>query len=228
MKYVAVDIETTGLEKSVNQIIQMAFVAEDTNAPLEEVEKLPSLVITFDLRDVQIVGNIHALTMNNSLLEKIKNWDDSNIILKQEDEVAVVTLIRRFLASNGFTKNGTVPKAVLAGKNISGFDLPFILEKFPSLSSYFSRRTLDPSILYLRNEDEDVPSLWECLSRAGIEKEVAHTALEDAQDIIRVMRASSMKAYVWWYLIFIKKYYTILSNNKKGSLFVKGEIIWEY
>ena len=53
----------------------------------------------------------------------------------------------------------------------------------------FSQRVLDPAILYMNLlKDKEVPNLKECLKRAGIEKEVAHDALEDALDVIRLLR----------------------------------------
>lgn len=53
----------------------------------------------------------------------------------------------------------------------------------------YRHRIIDPSILYVDwSKDESLPSLDECLKRAGIEKSVTHTAVEDAWDVIQVLR----------------------------------------
>jgi DNA polymerase III epsilon subunit-like protein len=49
-------------------------------------------------------------------------------------------------------------------------------------------RTLDPAMLYTLYTDPEPPSMKTCMERAGFEGEVAHTALEDALMVIRLLR----------------------------------------
>jgi hypothetical protein len=50
-------------------------------------------------------------------------------------------------------------------------------------------RILDPSILFCDwNEDDSLPSLIRCKERANIEGIVTHNALEDAWDVIELLR----------------------------------------
>jgi hypothetical protein len=78
----------------------------------------------------------------------------------------------------------------IAGKNYASFDGKF-LEKVSGWKDLikYRHRIIDPSILYIDwNKDENLPSLNECLKRAEIKKTVMHTALEDAWDVIQVLR----------------------------------------
>ena len=96
-----------------------------------------------------------------------------------------------FLTSNGIveTQYGDV-KIIAAGKNFASFDRPF-LENIPNFSDYINmgHRCIDPVNHYVDFEnDTDLPSLAECMKRAGIEGEVTHKAVEDAWDVVRVLR----------------------------------------
>ena len=78
----------------------------------------------------------------------------------------------------------------VAGKNFGTFDKKF-LERLPRWKQLIRTRSrlLDPSILYIDWEnDVDPPSLNTCKERAGISGEVSHNALEDAWDVIQVLR----------------------------------------
>jgi exonuclease I len=48
-------------------------------------------------------------------------------------------------------------------------------------------RVLDPAMLFIRPTDKKLPGLKNCLQRIGIEKEIAHDALEDVYDTIIVL-----------------------------------------
>lgn len=77
-----------------------------------------------------------------------------------------------------------------AGKNFAGFDKKF-LEKLPRWKQVFSirSRVLDPGILFVDwINDESIPSLAECKKRAGIEGVVTHNAVEDAMDVVMLLR----------------------------------------
>ena len=87
--------------------------------------------------------------------------------------------------------NGYPIKVLAAGKNFATFDIRFI-EKLPTHQCYpveFNHRVVDPAMLYLNpNTDNVPPSMFECMKRAGIEGDVAHTALEDALTVISLLR----------------------------------------
>lgn len=77
-----------------------------------------------------------------------------------------------------------------AGKNFGTFDKVF-LERLPRWNQVVKvkQRILDPSILYVDwKKDAEVPGLGKCKERAGYDKVVSHNAVEDAWDIIRLLR----------------------------------------
>ena len=77
-----------------------------------------------------------------------------------------------------------------AGKNFATFDLKF-LERLPRWKQVFKvrQRIIDPSVLFTNwGEDDSLPSLSLCKTRAKMDGHVAHDAVEDARDIIRLLR----------------------------------------
>lgn len=77
-----------------------------------------------------------------------------------------------------------------AGKNFGTFDKRF-LEKLPHWKEVFGihSRTLDPAILYVDWEtDKVIPSMIDCKTRAGVPGAVTHNALEDAWDVVQLLR----------------------------------------
>jgi oligoribonuclease len=88
---------------------------------------------------------------------------------------------------NGATKPITIN---VAGKNFGTFDKLF-LEQLPWWKKLIRtrQRVIDPSILFCNwKEDESLPSLTECKKRANVEGIVTHNALEDAWDVIEILR----------------------------------------
>lgn len=78
-----------------------------------------------------------------------------------------------------------------AGKNFASFDDRFLRSDMPDFVQYFRYhcRVLDPAILYWKPlEDTKLPDTKTCMERAGLDDEVAHTALEDAKVIIKLIQ----------------------------------------
>ena len=81
-----------------------------------------------------------------------------------------------------------------AGKNFFTFDINFINPLFEMSSELgnsikFRSRVLDPAILYADwNNDDALPGLGLCKERAGLDPLVTHDALEDAWDVIELLR----------------------------------------
>lgn len=72
----------------------------------------------------------------------------------------------------------------IAGKNFAIFDKGF-LDKFScfkkTILRKMSHKILDIGSMYVTKEDKSLPSLDECLRRAGINESVPHTAVDDAR-----------------------------------------------
>jgi hypothetical protein len=78
----------------------------------------------------------------------------------------------------------------VAGKNFASFDKHF-LERLPRWQQVIRirQRIIDPSVIFTNwAEDKAIPSLYECKQRAKIEGIVTHDALEDAWDVIQLLR----------------------------------------
>lgn len=199
MRFVSIDVETTGFDPVENQVIEFAAVIEDTSLE-RDVDDLPFFhcYVVHDeynwLRDASnFDGNSKSdstFEMNKDIFEKIKNREDyPNDLFLNSDEV--VDGFVSFLEDNGFSRSDDgVFELVGAGKNIMVFDKPFLNE----LSGWsdnirLRHRSIDPTVLYIRWDEDDVPpSFQECLDRAGFDKTVSHNALDDARDVIKLVR----------------------------------------
>ena len=221
MKYISIDIETTGLDPETCQILSIGAVIEDTLNPIpfEDLPKFHGVI-----KRENVSGSLFALNMNRDLIETIVQYsgaqdqDEKNDIVHMtgmqfyhEDEIVealyqfcyrngLVDLDPNFLNKQMKVVNGisypilgsNMVKTYLncAGKNFAGFDKKF-LEKLPRWKQVFSirSRVLDPGILFVDwINDESVPSLDECKKRAGIDGVVTHNAVEDAMDVVMLLR----------------------------------------
>lgn len=79
MKYVSIDLETTGLDPASCQILSFSAILEDTNNPLP-YDKIPKLNI-YILRE-SINGSFFALNMNRDIITTINNY----LLLKSDEE----------------------------------------------------------------------------------------------------------------------------------------------
>ena len=78
----------------------------------------------------------------------------------------------------------------VAGKNFGTFDKLF-LQELPWWQKLIRtrQRVLDPAILMVDwKNDKSLPNLTQCKERAGVNGIVTHNALEDAWDVIEVLR----------------------------------------
>ena len=102
----------------------------------------------------------------------------------QPDELA--GLFKAWLVALGVKPRGIQA----AGKNFASFDMQFLyrLPKFRDTIT-FQHRVIDPANLFWLPTDERLPDSKQCYERAGIPSKVAHTALEDALAVVRLVRA---------------------------------------
>ena len=223
MKYISIDIETTGLDSERYDVLSIGAIIEDTNnkLPYDELPKFHAAI-----KRQEITGSPFAINMNRDLIESIVQYqsaetqDEKNDLVNMtgmwflnEDEV--VEQFYYFLYVNGMTQGqlvganqgqttidwcgkkipainrGTNPSYItVAGKNFGTFDKLF-LEKLPRWKQLIRTRSrlIDPSVLFVDwKNDNDLPSLNTCKERAGVSGAVTHNALEDAWDVIQVMR----------------------------------------
>lgn len=189
MKYVSIDIETTGLSVSDAQILEMGFVKDDLQHPflLSELPKLRVLIVRPTYRCEPFAASMHSELWRELAKHKGVAFDTYNDSEKMTT-VVTDTNSENILMMCDVVKVFLGDRVTPAGKNFAGFDKKFMEVSGFTFVSSFRHRTLDPAPLYATKDDEVPPSLEECLKRAGLESTKAHTSIGDALDVIRVLR----------------------------------------
>lgn len=221
MKYLSIDIETTGLDRENCQILSVAAIFEDTQnkLPFDEIPKFHVAI-----KRPSITGDMYAINLNRDLIETIVHYqtaadqDEKNDLVQMTgmqflEEDQVVEALYQFCFENGLVEIDPVTMATnsrfingkrypmltskmagvhitCAGKNFGTFDKIF-LEKLPRWKQVFRirQRIIDPSVLFTDwANDESLPSLSDCKKRAGLSEVVTHNAVEDAWDVIELLR----------------------------------------
>lgn len=194
MKFVAIDIETTGLDPKLDQILQFGAVIADTekgildrfqcNFVYERIRGNPYAISNMSVNHELIMAMDGILKTDMSELSKHNDMNPRNIIL---DTTRLDTYQSQFEGwyNRFLTENDIIKTPSYAGKNIAMFDLPFIWGAGIKLKA--RHRLLDPAILYYQEGDETLPDHQTLLQRVGVEKKVAHSAVEDAEDIANLI-----------------------------------------
>lgn len=160
MKYVSIDIETTGIDNETTQTLSIGLVVEDT-VNIKPLEELPQLEIAI-VRE-RIEGEIFAINMNRQLIADILEYKMARTEEEQKEielrtkreylrEEDVAKRIFQFLWENGALDGKFDPTGMIevvngktypmltskmkpfyfnaAGKNFANFDNKF-LERLP-------------------------------------------------------------------------------------------------
>ena len=215
MIYVSIDIETSGLDHEKHKVLSIGAIIEDTEKklPYEECPKFNAIVL-----QNEIIGSPRAITMNGGIIQMVGEYlegtDETKHLMQthsdysfyHEDEVTKEFYM--FLWCNGFSLldsqsthvNGKLTPIIdgktkpitlnVAGKNFGTFDKLF-LQELPWWQKLIRtrQRVLDPAILMVDwKNDNSLPNLTTCKERADIQGVVTHNALEDAWDVIEVLR----------------------------------------
>lgn len=205
MKYVSFDVETTGLDTRLDQVLQVAMVAEDSSKPEVPIEELPTF--TCLVEHDRYAGSAFALALNAPIFKALADaqpatagykastirgrhtavwadWGSRGASSFDSWEAQAAMFLSRVYA--GDEGRPPAPRTViLAGKNVAGFDLQFVTS--PSLRKLFSHRVLDIGSVFADFDKEKLPSLDEIKADFGITT-AAHDALDDARDVIRALR----------------------------------------
>ena len=185
MRYVSLDLETSGSNPVRHQILELAAVIEDSRHPLP-LAALPAFRRV--VRHPEYAGTAGAIALNARLFAELAR-KESNAELCTPAEL--LPQLREFLLAHGckIDKHDCVA-VTMAGKNIAVFDLGF-LQQLPGYGTLVRAEPamLDPAAFYLNwHKDSRLPSMSICKARAGLGRDVAHEALADALDVVRLLR----------------------------------------
>jgi oligoribonuclease len=190
--YVSIDIETLGLDPDKCDIIEFGAVIDDLKSPIKD---LPFFHCYLSKDNYQ--GEPYAMSMHHEKLKRISKKESGYFYLPPDQ---LDYSFSSWLISQNFPyKKNYCPetseeiKSVtinVAGKNFSSFDLRF-LRRLPNWgkSVNIKSRVFDPAILFFDPQTMDsLPDLKKCLEISKINKEVSHTAVDDAIDVINCLR----------------------------------------
>lgn len=212
MRYLSIDIETTGINPDFCDIIEFGAIIEDT-----ENQKSYELAPKFHrylkpprpegYRGETYAINMHAETgiwKEINRIEMLQAEGERNGGLMGQDAedikklIAPRKLLHEFtcwLIDNGYENISkergrakvNLGNVTVAGKCFFAFDWNFLK---PLFGGRICRRCIDPAILWWEPTiDEKLPDTGACLRRAGIGSTEVHTSLGDAWDVIRLVRA---------------------------------------
>lgn len=207
MKYVSINVETTGWDVDYCQILSMNAIIDDLETQ-KSLDMLPRFHAYFSYP--RIMGSPRALAHNSNILKKLSEVSSPmtledirkrpagpqkyiDIVMDGRSTIPAI-VFRNFLKDNGYNMPSDIDDRgriciIPAGKDFAFFGRKF-LESLPGLSEQVSMGhcCLDPSILYVEPNDTAIPSLSQCIHRSGEKPQQIHEALDDALSVIKLLR----------------------------------------
>jgi len=184
MPYIAIDIETTGLDDEKHQILEIGAVFEPGGGAELPLDQLPTWRCF--VKHETYTGQPYALAMNSRCLYALAEQPQRKDVIEAK---YVALAFAEWLKNDvGYCAKSITP----AGKNFAVFDYQF-LKRVQSwkYKVRFKHRMLDPATLWWNPaEDLELPDMATCCKRAGIEQLAAHEALDDAMTIVKLVRAA--------------------------------------
>lgn len=187
--YISIDLETTGLDVEFCQVIEIGAIIDDWTSQIEKLPRWHCYVV-----HNKIVGEPFALAMNSEILNRIAERSKYPQFQFLEP-YQVGSVFAKWLRFNNIDPRD---KVLAAGKNFASFDVQFLNRLGENCQPFkdhviFKHRSIDPgSMMFDPEIDLDgPPDTKTCMERCGLSGEVAHTALEDAETIIRIIRAAT-------------------------------------
>jgi oligoribonuclease len=197
MKYLSLDIETTGLDPQTCDIIEIGAVVDDLNLPEEESRPIFHVYVLPNEKVYH--GDPFALSMHPVIFQRIAKREQPFVYLHPTE---VAHAFEQFIDEHFRGADGNI-RVTVAGKNVGSFDLPF-LRRLPYwqevIGSKIRHRYFDPgSMYYSPTIDTELPNTEKCLVRANeyrrrsgmpvLNTVVAHTAVDDAVAVCGIIRA---------------------------------------
>lgn len=187
MKYLSVDLETTGLDHKKHSIIELAAILAAT-PDRENPEGRILGTFRAHIFPENMVWDAYCLGLHSSWISWIREiprekWAENLIY---SDMVQASGAFTAWRESVGLNKSVNV-----AGKNFGTFDSRFL----DAYGHWWRRRIIDVGTMYRRPDDEVLPDLETCKRRTvGVfdgDYNVKHDALSDAMDVVKLVN------YAW-------------------------------
>lgn len=189
MHFVAIDLETTGLDPHKHGVVEFGAVYADLAGTFEPK------VFHRRIIPINMMWDFYCLKLHSQLIQEIdqlaKAKDPS--VKGSLDQVGAEFKMWLHtdcgvMKKDDFAKVFQLERVTAAGKNFGSFDLQFLLHQSTEFASTFRHRSLDPVALYTAPEDKIPPELSLCKERAGLVPRVAHRALQDAWDVVDLLQ----------------------------------------
>jgi len=187
MRLVSIDLEMTGLNPDTCDILEFGAVLDDLENPLP-LDELPRFHCYFlPMGEGNTFrGEPYALSMHPNIFLRIDKREPPYTYLSPKK---IGNKFKNFLLDNDYEEERGKVYINVAGKNFGNCDLNFLNKQTDLDRHVHIRHTiLDPGTLYMEKEDKQIPCLGMCLRRAGLDSNVAHTAVEDALDVVKLFR----------------------------------------
>ncbi len=168
---VSIDIETTGLDPERHSVLEIAAVVDKGEGEVDWCQVVHCYIIS-----EEVLGNLIALNMNKQAIQRI---------IKREDQF---TYLDPSEVKDYFDSQLPKEQFTVAGANFANFDSRF-LKKLGWLPNCFHRIMDIGNLCWNFSLDGDaLPSSQECLNRVGIKGNIKHNAIDDARDVLRIIR----------------------------------------
>ncbi|HLA74578.1 MAG TPA: oligoribonuclease [Gammaproteobacteria bacterium] len=162
-----IDLEMTGLNTEVDQIIEIATIVTDSELNILEE------------------GPVLAIHQNNAILDSMDNWNTQqhgksgltervkmSLVNEIEAEQRTLEFLAKYVPRN---------KSPMCGNSICQ-DRRFLHRCMPDLEKYFHYRNLDVSTI------KELAKRWAPAMADGFAKTPTHLALDDVRDSIRELK----------------------------------------
>ncbi len=201
MKYLCIDIETGGLDSDVHPMIEFGAVWDDGESAVTELATFRALIVR---RDGNYTLNSYCVIMHQDLFREILDvdWDEMKEGGYEQPhpqratsycQQIVCTVEQLGVWFRGWLDRlGVGEKVNVAGKNFESFDAKWTRNLLLESGIKIRRRLIDPAMLFVRPEDEELPNLKTCCERADVVLDPVkhHGAVYDALTVVRLLRAS--------------------------------------
>ena len=163
------------MNKDLISLINSWHIADEkTKKEIEEKEQM------IFCREDEVVQHLFRFLWKNNILNgEISNTDMDGLVTYKDG-----------ILYPSITNKTSISHLTVAGKNFATFDKLF-LEKLPRWKQVFKirQRIIDPTILFTDwKNDTDLPNLSTCKKRAGLDEFVSHDAVQDAFDVVELLR----------------------------------------